>query len=449
MLTRKQHLRNAIIIVIIALIGLYWYLSTPDKARQPIEDLQGTVPAFKEMRSEKFPTIKTPEIVGWQGAAKPVPAKGLAVTAFADKLDHPRWLLSLPNGDVLVAEATQPNLPAEGVMDWLAKKMIKDANGTSVSANRITLLRDADGDGVAEFRSALIAKGLNSPFGMAFKDGQLYIANTDSVVRFAFTPGQTSIAGDAEKLLDLPANAPNNHWTRTLLIKGDNLYVTIGSNSNIAENGQKAEKGRAQITEFNLKTKEERVYAYGIRNAVGLAVDPFANRLWMTVNERDMLGSDGPPDYLSSVDFGTFYGWPWYYWGRFEDMRVVQNKPSLRQYSKPPNYGLGPHVAALGLAFNKGPALGEAFKSGAIAALHGSWNRVPVSGYKVVYIPFNDKGFPVEGAKPVDLLTGFLNEKGDAQGRPAGLTFDSKGGLLVADDAGNRIWRVTAAPAAN
>jgi glucose/arabinose dehydrogenase len=445
MISRKQHWRNIAILIMVILGAAYWFFTTPDKAQQSLEDLQGTTPALREMRRENVPSVVISDIVGWQGDAKPVAAKGLSVAAFADKLDHPRWLYTLPNGDVLVAESTQPNLPAQGFMDWVAKKLIKDANGSTVSANRISLLRDKDGDGVAEFRAPLISKGLNSPFGMAFRDGRLYVANTDSVVSYPFTPGETSIAAPPEKLITLAANAPNNHWTRTLLIKGDSLFVSIGSNSNIAEGGMKAEDGRAQIIEYDFKRKEERVYAYGIRNPVGLAVDPFGNRIWMTVNERDMLGSDGPPDYLSTVDFGTFYGWPWYYWGGFEDDRVPQTRQNLRQYSKSPNYALGPHVAALGLVFNKGPVLGEAFKQGAIVAQHGSWNRYPVSGYKVVYVPFNEKGFPIAGLKPVELLTGFLNKDGDAQGRPAGLAFDAKGALLVADDAGNRIWRVSGA----
>jgi glucose/arabinose dehydrogenase len=449
-MTRRQHIRNFLIMALIGAVGLYWYLTTPDKARLELSQMQGKIPKLDTMRPEKFPTVKIAKIIGWSKDAAPTPAQGLSVTPFAADLDHPRWLHILPNGDVLVAESTQPSRPVDGVMDWVARKLVMDANGSTVSANRITLLRDADGDGVAEFRSVLL-EGLNSPFGMALYGESLLVANTDEVRAFPFKVGDTKITAKGQKMMSLPANAPNNHWARNIIIdpKGEKLFVTIGSNSNIAENGVEAEKDRAQIKEYDLKTGQTRIWAYGIRNPNGLAFNPISGTLWMTVNERDMLGSDGPPDYLSTVDFGTFYGWPYYYWGGMEDRRVPQSRRDLRQYSKRPDYALGPHVAALGLAFSPGgKAWGNAYANGAFVAMHGSWNRVPVSGYKVVYIPYNERGFPQDGSKPVDVLTGFLNQKGEAHGRPAGLAFDKGGGLLVADDSGNRIWRVTPAKVA-
>jgi glucose/arabinose dehydrogenase len=443
-MTRRQHIRNILIMILIAAVGAYWYLTTPDKARLELSQMQGKIPKLDAMRPEQFPTVKIAKIVGWDTDAAPVAAKGLAVTAFAGELDHPRWLHVLPNGDVLVAESTQPAREASGISDWIAKKIIMDANGTVTSANRITLLRDADGDGVAEFRSVLL-EGLNSPFGMALYGESLLVANTDEVRAFPFKVGDTKITAKGQKMMSLPAGAPNNHWARNIIVdaKGENLFVTIGSNSNIAENGAEAEKDRAQIKQYNLKTGSTRIYAYGIRNPNGLAFNPISGTLWMTVNERDMLGSDGPPDYLSTVDFGTFYGWPWYYWGGMEDRRVPQSRRDLRQYSKRPDYALGPHVAALGLAFSPGKSWGATYANGAFVAMHGSWNRFPVSGYKVVYIPYNERGFPQDDVKPADVLTGFLTESGEARGRPAGIAFDKGGGLLVADDAGNRIWRVT------
>lgn len=440
----KTHLRNIAILIVVLLIGLFWYLFTPDKAQIALEEMQGPTPRLGTARPEKFPSIKIAEVVGWQDDAKPVAAPGLKVAAFADRLDHPRWLLELPNGDVLVAESSAPDRPTQGVEDWIGRKLITEAGGAGKSPNRITLLRDADGDGVAEFRSELLS-GLHSPFGMALVGATLYVANTDALMAFPFTVGETKITAKGEKIMDLPANLPNNHWARNVVADpdGQSLYITIGSNSNIAEGGLEKEKDRAQIKQYDLKTKQSLVFAYGLRNPNGLAFNPKSGTLWTVVNERDMLGSDGPPDYLSTVDFGTFYGWPFFYWGGYEDRRVPQARLDLKQYTKRPNYALGPHVAPLGLTFSRGPTLGSAFANGAFIGMHGSWNRSPPSGYKVVFIPFNERGYPT-GVKPIDVLTGFLDAKGQAQGRPVGVIFDRKGALLVADDAGNRIWRVTA-----
>jgi glucose/arabinose dehydrogenase len=444
-MSRNSHIRNALIITAVILFGFYWYLTSPDTAQVKLAEMQGATPTLTPVRPESFPTVKIASIVGWQGTATPAAATGLTVAAYADKLIHPRWLTLLANGDVLVAESGAPARTTNGAMDWIARKLMAKANGGTASANQITLLRDANGDGVVDSRSILLS-GLNSPTGMAVIGNSLFVANTDSVMSYPFKTGETQITAKGEKLFDLPAGSPNNHWARNLIAdpKGRYLFVTIGSNSNIGENGMESEKDRAQIKRYDLSTKNLITYSYGLRNPNGLAYNPISGTLWTVVNERDMLGSDGPPDYLTTVDFGTFYGWPFTYWGGVEDRRVPQLRPDLKQYTKRPDYALGPHVAALGLAFNKGTALGKAFANGAFISLHGSWNRVPVSGYKVVFIPYNERGFPLEKAKPVDVLTGFLNKDGDAQGRPVGVVLDKAGALLVADDAGNRVWRVTA-----
>ena len=443
-MTWKKHLRNAAIIVIALLAGAYWYLSMPDKSRVTLADMQGQAPKLTTPRAENFPTINIAKVIGWQGDAKPVAAPGFRVSAFADKLDHPRWMLELPNGDVLVAESWAPKRQMRGVEDRIVRRIMSKADGVETSPDRILLLRDADGDGVAEFRSDLLS-GLHSPFGMALVGNTLYVANTDALVAFPFSVGETKIAAKGTKVMDLPHNLPNNHWARNVVAAPDGqwLFITIGSDSNIAEGGMDKEKDRAQIKQYDIKTRQSIIYAYGLRNPNGLAFNPISGTPWVVVNERDQLGSDGPPDYLTTVDFGTFYGWPFFYWGGIEDQRVPQTRQDLKQYTKRPDYALGPHVASLGLTFNTGAALGAAYANGAFVGMHGSWNRFPASGYKVVFIPFNERGFPT-GAKPVDILTGFLDAKGQAQGRPVGVIVDRKGALLVADDAGNRVWRVTA-----
>jgi glucose/arabinose dehydrogenase len=447
-MTRTAHIRNVVLLLILGLIGGYWYLSTPDKAKLDISAIQGSVPKVTEIRAESFPTIQIAKVVRWSKGATPTPPKDLSITPFAQDLDHPRWLHVLPNGDILVAESTQPSRPPAGLMDRLATRLMKSANGSDVSANRITLLRDTNGDGSAETRSVLLS-GLNSPFGMALIGDRLFVANTDAVMAFPFKVGDTKIDAKGVKIMDLPANAPNNHWARNLIYdsKENMLYVTIGSNSNIAEGGLEAEKDRAQIKQYDIKSGKAVTFAYGLRNPNGLAFNPISGTLWATVNERDQLGSDGPPDYLTTIDFGTFYGWPFFFWGQNEDQRVPQMRPDLKQYSKRPDFALGPHVAALGLAFSAGKALGDTYANGAFIAEHGSWNRSPKSGYKVVFVPFNDRGFPVEKAKPVDVVTGFLSQdEAQAFGRPVGLAFDKSGSLLIADDAGNTIWRLSAKP---
>ena len=445
-------------VIVVAGGGLFYWMSRPDVAQVSELDTSGRAPRMTETRTQTFPTIAVAEATGWAGGAKPVAAAGLQVAAFADKLDHPRSLYRLANGDVLVAEANSPPRDGGGITGWVMGKMMKKAGAGSPSANRITLLRDTDGDGAADHRSVLLdaGNGLNSPTGMAVVGDWLYVANTDALVRYPFKPGDTKIAAKPEKIVDLAGGG--NHWARNLLASPDGqlLYVAIGSASNIAENGLDAEgaiysggrtaKGaRAAILEVNPETKTARVYAWGLRNPNAMAFEPHSGALWTVVNERDMLGSDMPPDYLTQVDLGAFYGWPWNYWGGYVDKRVTPERPDLRQYTRRPDFGLGAHTAPLGLVFANDAKLGANYAKGAFISLHGSWNREPPSGYKIVYVPFGDNGYPAAGAKPVDLLTGFLGKDGKtAMGRPVGVITDATGALLVADDVGNTIWRVSA-----
>ena len=433
--------RLVIIFAMLAVLGgIGWFaLTRGDTAQLPLEAVSGPRPKITDPRVEFVPTIDIARPVGWQGAAKPTAAPGLAVNAFAKDLDHPRWLYELPNGDVLVAETNSP--PREGndlaayAMYWILRW-----GGAGVpSANRITLLRDTNGDGVADARSVLLS-GLNSPFGMALVGDKLYVANHDALVAYPFTVGQTKITAAPQKIMTLPGGG--FHWAKNIVASPDGkfLYIAVGSSTNIAEKGLEQEKNRANILELDLATRSFRIYTAGMRNPVGMAWEPEGKRLWTVVNERDMLGSDLAPDYLAVADFGAFYGWPYTYWGGYPDPRVKERRPDLLQYTKRPEYALGPHTASLGLAFG---SLGP-FQKGAFIGQHGSWNRKPPSGYKVVFVPFNADGIP-NGAMQ-DVLTGFLDKNGRAQGRPVGVIADSKGGLLVADDVGNAIWRVSAKP---
>jgi len=375
----------------------------------------------------------------------PTPMAGLAVTAFATGLAHPRWLYTLPNGDVLVAETNAPPKPEDGkgIKGWFMKKVMRRVGAAVPSANRITLLRDANGDGRAETRSIFL-DNLNSPFGMALVGDVLYVATTDAVLCFPYQRGQTRITAPPVKLLDLPAGPINHHWTKNILASPDGakLYVTVGSNSNVAENGLEAETGRAAIWEVDIAAGRHRVLASGLRNPNGLGWVLETGALWTVVNERDELGSDLVPDYLTSVKDGGFYGWPYSYYGAHVDVRVQPPRPELVAQAIPPDYALGAHVAPLGLVFAQGQALVPALASGAFVGEHGSWNRQPLSGYKVVFVPFV-KGQPV--GLPVDVLTGFLSPDGHAYGRPVGVALDGRGALLVADDVGNAIWRVSGA----
>ena len=437
--------RYIILVAVLIVIVGGWYLLRGDTAQLPIEAGYGPKPALQDPRTRLIPTIGVASVVGWAGSATPVAAPGLKVSAFATGLKHPRQLILLPNGDVLVSEPGAPAQPdeSEGIRGKIQGLLMSRAGSRNPSGNDIVLLRDADGDGVAETRSVLLS-GLNSAFGMALVGDQLYVAATDKLLRYPFKPGDTKITAAPVVVTALPAGTRNHHWSKNVIASpdGTKLYVSIGSNSNVGENGMAAEEGRAAIWEVDAKTGEHRIFAGGLRNPNGMAWNPVTKELWAVVNERDELGSDLVPDYLTSVQFGGFYGWPWSYWGGIADSRAPEGGPGQFDTVNRPDYGLGAHSAALGLSFATGEAIGPRFAEGAFIGLHGSWNRKPPSGYKVIFVPFRN-GVPA--GMPIDILTGFLNRDGDAQGRPVGVVIDAKGALLVADDAGNRIWRVTAA----
>ncbi|HEY0833826.1 MAG TPA: sorbosone dehydrogenase family protein [Azospirillum sp.] len=415
-----------------------------ETATLPVAAGIGPNPTLPPPRETLIPTVNIAPAKGWPAGTMPAAAPGLTVTAFADGLDHPRWLLALPNGDVLVAETNAPPRPEEhtGIRGWIMKQVMSRAGAGVPSANRISLLRDTDGDGVAETRTVFL-DGLNSPFGMTLVGDDLYVANTDAVVRFPYRPGQTRITAPGTKVADLPAGPRNHHWTKNVIASPDGrrLYATVGSNSNVAENGMEEEEGRAAIWEIDPATGRGRIFASGLRNPNGLDWEPATGVLWTAVNERDEIGSDLVPDYMTSVRDGGFYGWPYSYFGQHVDERVTPRRPDLVARAIVPDYALGPHTASLGLAFSRPGALPARFASGAFVGQHGSWNRRPHSGYKVVFVPFAD-GRPA--GEPVDVLTGFLDADGNALGRPVGVALDREGALLVADDVGNRVWRVTA-----
>lgn len=416
-----------------------------DTATLAVSDGTGPNPSLPPPRETLITTVNIAPAKGWHDGAAPIAAQGLSVAAFATGLDHPRWLFVLPNGDVLVAETNAPPKPEDGkgIKGWIMRRVMARAGAGVPSANRITLLRDSNGTGVAESRSVFL-EGLHSPFGMALVGNDLYVADTDAVLRFPYKVGQTRITGPGVKVTDLPAGPINHHWTKNLIASADGqqLYVTVGSNSNVAENGIAAEDGRAAIWEVDLKTGSHRIYASGLRNPVGLAWETTSGKLWTAVNERDELGSDLVPDYMTAVTEGGFYGWPYSYYGQHIDERVKPQRPDLVARALVPDYALGAHTASLGLAFSHAGALPPRFWNGAFVGQHGSWNCRPHSGYKVVFVPFAD-GRPA-GA-PVDVLTGFLDSDGNALGRPVDVTLDRQGALLVADDVGNRIWRIKAA----
>jgi glucose/arabinose dehydrogenase len=439
----KKHLIALPLVAIALAGGAFLYLAQGDTSRLPAGADTGREPVFTAPRSEMLPTINIADVKPWAPGAKPVAAKGLVVARFAEGLSHPRSMLRLPNGDILVAETNSPPRPKEGIVDRVMSYLMDKAGAGVPSANRITLLRDADGDGRAEVKTAFLT-GLHSPYGMALVGDTLYVANTDALMAFPYKEGETKISAKGRKILALPANAPNMHWTKSLVAAPNGLlYVGVGSNSNIGETGLDQEKDRAAVWEVNPRTGYKRIFASGLRNPVGLAFEPKSGALWGVVNERDMLGADLVPDYLTRVEFGAFYGWPWNYWGGYEDRRVQPQRPEIREYTKRPDYALGNHVAPLGLTFADTVQLGAPFTDGAFVGLHGSWNRKPAAGYKVVFV-----GFAVGEAgkaKPVDVLTGFLDKDGDAQGRPVDVTADARGALLVSDDVGNVIWRVTKA----
>ncbi|WP_053147355.1 sorbosone dehydrogenase family protein [Pseudomonas sp. Pf153] len=408
-----------------------------------VSDGTGPSPKLPEPNKTLIPTVNIAEAVGWPEGAKPTPAQGLQVAAFAEGLDHPRWLYVLPNGDVLVAETNAPPKPddAKGIRGWVMKKVMGRAGAGVPSPNRITLLRDANHDGVAETRTVFL-ENLNSPFGMTLVGSDLYVADTDRLIRFPYKEGDTQIKAQPTKVVDLPGGTLNHHWTKNVIASrdGSKLYVTTGSNSNVAENGMEAEEGRAAIWEVDRASGSHRIFASGLRNPNGLAWEPRSGALWTAVNERDEIGSDLVPDYITSVKDGAFYGWPYSYYGQHVDARVEPQNPEMVAKAIAPDYAVGPHTASLGLTFAEGSRLPAPFTEGAFVGQHGSWNRKPHSGYKVIFVPFNG-GKPT--GQPVDVLTGFLNADEKAQGRPVGVVIDKQGGLLVADDVGNKVWRVS------
>jgi glucose/arabinose dehydrogenase len=412
-------------------------------ARLPLEAGIGPRPQLPPAENALIPAIKVSKATGWPAGTTPAAAPGLRVNAFATGLDHPRWICTLPNGDVLVAETSAPGTDPgpPGLKGYFFKKFDKKAGGAVPSANRITLLRDADGDGRAETQSVLLS-GLRSPFGMALVGGELFVANADSLVAVPFQPGMTSISASPRLVARLPAGR-NHHWTKSLVASPDGrwLYVGVGSNSNVGENGMDIEQGHAAILRIDPRSGASTIFAGGLRNPVGMDFNPWSGALWTAVNERDEIGSDLVPDYITSVREGGFYGWPYSYYGQHVDVRVKPPRPDLVARAIPPDFALGPHVAALGLTFSTGQRLGPGFAQGAFVGEHGSWNRIPQSGYKVVFVPF--AGAQPSGM-PIDVLTGFVS--GDqAFGRPVGVQIGRDGSLLVADDVGNTIWRVAAA----
>ncbi len=412
-------------------------------AKLSLTNGMGPQPILPPPQQSLIPTVQIAPAVGWSNGAKPQVAPGLAVHLYAKGLQHPRWLHVLPNGDVLVAESNAPTSTNTtfSLRRWIASKVMARAGAGVASADRITLLRDVNHDGVVDLQTVFVT-GLHSPFGMALVGEDLYIANTDAVMRYRYATGQTLLTGQGTKVMDLPAGPINYHWTKNIVASpdGSQLYVTVGSNSNVGENGLQHEVGRAAIWELDTRTATHRIFASGLRNPNGMAWEPHTQSLWVVVNERDEIGSDLVPDYLTLVKDGGFYGWPYSYYGQHVDQRVQPQDPALVATAISPSYALGPHTASLGLVYADVATYPPAFRNGMFIAQHGSWNRKPMSGYQVIFVPFKQSA---PAGLPINVLTGFLNDKGEAQGRPVGLAMDAQGGLLVADDVGNRIWRVT------
>lgn len=410
-----------------------------------VSDGTGPSPKLPEPNKTLIPTVNIAPAIGWPEGAKPTAAAGTQVAAFAEGLDHPRWLYVLPNGDVLVAETNAPPKPddSKGIRGWVMEKVMGRAGAGVPSPNRITLLRDADHDGIAETRTVFLAN-LNSPFGMALVGNDLYVADSDKLLRFPYQPGETTIKDAGTKVVDLPGGSINHHWTKNVVASKDSskLYVSVGSNSNVGENGLQAEEGRAAIWEVDRASGQHRIFASGLRNPNGMAWEPQSGKLWTAVNERDEIGSDLVPDYITSVQDGAFYGWPFSYYGQHVDVRVNPQNLDLVAKAIAPDYAVGPHTASLGLTFAEGSKLPAPFTDGAFIGQHGSWNRKPHSGYKLIFVPF-EAGQPK--GQPVDVLTGFLDKDEKAMGRPVGVVVDQQGGVLVADDVGNKVWRVSAA----
>lgn len=405
----------------------------------------GPNPNLPDPQQYLFPPMKLAAIAGWKSGEKPDVAQGLKVEALATGLQHPRTLHVLPNGDVLVVESKKPKgepikRPKDLVMGWI-ESFVTSGGDDNAPGNRITLLRDADGDGKPEVRTTFLDH-LNSPFGVALVGNDLYVANTDAIMHYTYNDGDTQITGKGDVLTELPGGPIDHHWTKDLVASKDGslLYVGVGSNSNITENGIEAEKNRAAIWEVDRASGRWRLFATGLRNPNGLSFEPESGALWAVINERDELGPNLVPDYMTSVKDGAFYGWPYSYYGQHVDPRVQPQRPDLVAKAIAPDYALSSHVAPLGLAFNTGDGLGSKYKGGAFVGEHGSWNRPQLNGYKVVFVPFKD-GKPNGQAE--DVVTGFLNADNKARGRPVGVAFDKQGALLIADDVGNTVWRVT------
>ncbi len=441
----KSRATNLVIVLVLVLATFVAACSS--QLPLNVADEFGPEPVLPVPDRSLIPTVHIAPAVGWPPGSKPQAGPGMAVHAFASGLDHPRWVYVLPNGDVLVAETNAPPRPADesGIRNRAMRYFMQRAGAGTPSANRITLLRDTDADGVADVRAAFL-EGLNSPFGMVLIGNDFYVANTDAVVRFPYQPGQQRIDARGVKIIDLPAGPRNHHWTKGLTASPDGtlLYATVGSNSNVAEHGMAVEAGRAAIWQIDPGSGGHRIFATGLRNANGLAWEPLTGALWTTVNERDELGDELVPDYLTAVQDGAFYGWPYSYFGQHVDARVQPPRPDLVARAIAPDYALGAHTASLGLAYSMRNSLPADYQQGMFVGQHGSWNRRPRSGYKVIFVPFTN-GRPA--AMPRDVLDGFVDDAGNARGRPTGVAIDTRGNLLVADDVGNTIWQVTGAAA--
>jgi len=436
-----------LVVIIVLVLGVIAWAQWSNSSDQVSDATTGTEPTLVDPDPQTIPSVSLPKTDGWAANAAPQPAAGLAVVRFAEGLDHPRTMLTLPNGDVLVAQTNAPagNKPG-GLTGLFMNFMMNRVGAGGPSPDMLVLLRDADGDGKAEARFDFRSADMRSPSGMAFGNGKLYVANHDAVLEFPFRPGATKLQGAPRKLMDLPP--AGNHWMRNLLLSPDGkaLYVAVGSASNIAENGMEAEAGRAAIWEIDTATGKRRIFGAGMRNPNGMAWNSATGEMWAAVQERDMLSPDLVPDYLTNVPVGVQYGWPWVYWKDHFDDRVSWNMPvGMTDYTRKPEYAMGAHTAVLGLVFGQGgQRMGSAYASGAFLARHGSWNRRPAVGYDVVFVPFDANGNPKAG-KPVPVLSGFLAPDGDkAYGRPTWLAWDNGGGLLVSDDTGGVIWRVIA-----
>ena len=450
-MSTKRKLLVALAVFLLVFGSLFFWIWRGTPAQHTLDQLSGKDPVLVEPKEERIPSVAIAKVIGWGANEAPTAAPGLQVNRFAEGLDHPRVIYPLPNGDVIVAEADAPkgNLGG-GITAMIGKYLMNRAGANKGSPDALVLLRDSDGDGKADQRFVLRqGNGLVSPSGLAWSDGTLYVANHDGVQSFAYQLGETALAGQPTKIMDLPGGG--NHWMRNLLLSpdGKRLYAAVGSASNVAERGMDAEKGRAAILEKTLgKPGFPRMYAQGLRNPNGLGWNPSTGELWVVVNERDQLGPDLVPDYLTNVPIGAHYGWPWVWWKIHNDDRVIAVPPPyFDDYVRKPEYALGAHVAPLGLAFVQGGALlGPNYANGAVIARHGSWNRTPLSGYDVVFVRFDAKGNPL--GLPLPLLGGFLTGKGSTHGRPTWVAFAKDGALLVSDDTGGIIWRVTAPGAA-